>query len=158
MLARFFRYGVGITYSRSKDKFWNYLKCSGALSYISRDIDFLTRFDPNSLRDLINYLKTIWYKFWNYLKCTGALSYISRDINCLTRFDQKFQEILSTISKIFNTRSLGALRVPTSSWRPFGPLDFVLCALSDAQAVWPTPQWLDSVLACGWCVSLLIVC
>ena len=28
------------------------------------------------------------------------------------------------------TRSLGALRAPTSSWRPFGPLDFVLRALS----------------------------
>ena len=27
------------------------------------------------------------------------------------------------------TRSLGALRAPTSSWRPFGPLDFVLHAL-----------------------------
>ena len=27
------------------------------------------------------------------------------------------------------TRSLGALRAPTSSWRPFGPLDFVLCTL-----------------------------
>ena len=27
------------------------------------------------------------------------------------------------------TRSLGALRAPTSSWRPFGPLDFVLRAL-----------------------------
>ena len=26
-------------------------------------------------------------------------------------------------------RSLGALRAPTSSWGPFGPLDFVLCAL-----------------------------
>ena len=31
--------------------------------------------------------------------------------------------------KILNTRSLGALRAPTSSWRPFGPLDFVLRAL-----------------------------
>ena len=30
-----------------------------------------------------------------------------------------------------NTRSLGALRAPTSSWRPFGPLDFVL------RALWP---------------------
>merc|ERR1711954_60505 len=28
-----------------------------------------------------------------------------------------------------NTRSLGALRAPTSSWRPFGPLYFVLRAL-----------------------------
>ena len=27
------------------------------------------------------------------------------------------------------TRSLGALRAPASSWRPFGPLDFVLRAL-----------------------------
>ena len=27
------------------------------------------------------------------------------------------------------TRSLGALRAPTSSWRPFGPIDFVLGAL-----------------------------
>ena len=31
--------------------------------------------------------------------------------------------------KILPTRSLGALRAPTSSWRPFGPLDFVLRAL-----------------------------
>ena len=30
---------------------------------------------------------------------------------------------------IYITRSLGALRAPTSSWRPFGPLDFVLRAL-----------------------------
>ena len=32
-------------------------------------------------------------------------------------------------SKIYKTRSLGALRPPTSTWRPFGPLDFVLRAL-----------------------------
>ena len=31
--------------------------------------------------------------------------------------------------KYIQTRSLGALRAPTSSWRPFGPLDFVLRAL-----------------------------
>ena len=30
---------------------------------------------------------------------------------------------------VFCTRSLGALWAPTSSWRPFGPLDFVLRAL-----------------------------
>ena len=30
---------------------------------------------------------------------------------------------------LFTTRSLGARRAPTSSWRPFGPLDFVLHAL-----------------------------
>ena len=32
------------------------------------------------------------------------------------------------------TRSQGALRAPTSSWRPFGPLDFVLRTLS--QRLW----------------------
>ena len=31
--------------------------------------------------------------------------------------------------EIFDTRTLGALRAPTSRWRPFGPLDFVLRAL-----------------------------
>ena len=30
---------------------------------------------------------------------------------------------------ISDTKTLGALRAPTSSWRPFGPLDFILCAL-----------------------------
>ena len=30
---------------------------------------------------------------------------------------------------MYSTRSLGALQAPTSSWRPFGPLDFVLPAL-----------------------------
>ena len=33
------------------------------------------------------------------------------------------------MANIYITRSLGALRAPTSSWRPFGPLDFVLRAL-----------------------------
>ena len=37
--------------------------------------------------------------------------------------------------KIFETRSLGALRAPTSSWRSFGPLDFVLCALRTLRPV-----------------------
>ena len=36
---------------------------------------------------------------------------------------------LSVNWKYLPTRSVGALRVPTSSWRPFGPLDFVLRAL-----------------------------
>ena len=30
--------------------------------------------------------------------------------------------------QLFQYRSVGALRVPASSWRPFRPLDFVLCA------------------------------
>ena len=35
----------------------------------------------------------------------------------------------SPLYKYWRTRSLGALRAPTSSWRPFGTLDFVLRAL-----------------------------
>ena len=45
------------------------------------------------------------------------------------------------------TRGEGAPWAPTSSWTPFGPLDFVVHALRVAQAVWPTYQWLDSVFA-----------
>ena len=45
---------------------------------------------------------------------------------CLRSFSKLRIPILLLI------RSLGAL---SSSWRPFGPLDFILCAL---QAVWPT--------------------
>ena len=36
---------------------------------------------------------------------------------------------LSPLSPLSSTRNLEALRAPTSSWRPFGPLDFVLRAL-----------------------------
>ena len=46
------------------------------------------------------------------------------------------EKVSELVSKIFNTRSLGARWAPTSSWRPFGPafgpsglLDFVLRAL-----------------------------
>ena len=49
---------------------------------------------------------------------------------------------------LFHTRSLGALRAPTSSWRPFGPLDFVLCALRAFRPCDPHVG-LDSVLAFG---------
>ena len=50
---------------------------------------------------------------------------------------------------IFRTRSIGALRATTSSWKSFGPLNFVLHTPLGAQAVWPTQRWLDSVLAFG---------
>ena len=42
-----------------------------------------------------------------------------------------YQQVLSipTEYHYLITRSLGALRAPTSRWRPFGPLDFVLHAL-----------------------------
>ena len=40
------------------------------------------------------------------------------------------ESVAKTISYfLLLTRSLGALRAPTSSWGPFGPLDFVLRAL-----------------------------
>ena len=56
---------------------------------------------------------------------------------------------------IVKTRSLGALRAPTSSWRPFGPLGFVLHALRALRPCNPrVSHWivcypLDSVLAFG---------
>ena len=39
--------------------------------------------------------------------------------------------MMTTMTTMMNmmNRGLGALRAPTSSWRPFGPLDFVLRAL-----------------------------
>ena len=53
------------------------------------------------------------------------------------------------------TKSLGALRAPTSSWRPFGPLNFGLRALWALRLCdprvgdWIVCQPLDSVLAVG---------
>ena len=51
------------------------------------------------------------------------------------------------------TRSLGALWAPTSSWRPFGPLDFFLRALRALRPTfvgcWIVCWPLDSVLADG---------
>ena len=43
-----------------------------------------------------------------------------------TIYSPPHQNVLFALSK---TRSVGALRAPTSSWRPFEPLDFVLLAL-----------------------------
>ena len=37
--------------------------------------------------------------------------------------------MMMVIMMMMMTRSLGALRAPTSRWRPFGPLYFVLRAL-----------------------------
>ena len=45
--------------------------------------------------------------------------------------------------KYIQTRSLGALRAPTSSWRPFGPLDLVLRALRALRPVrLPAPPYI----------------
>ena len=48
--------------------------------------------------------------------------------NCVPGKGQNFGDNMVDTS-IFNTRSQGVLRAPTSSWRPFGPLDFILRAL-----------------------------
>ena len=85
--------------------------------------------------------------------------------------------ILAQFPLKISTRSLGALRTPSSSWMPFVPLDFFLRALwalspcdphvSDWISVlafgqcvspWIVCQPLDSVLALGQCVSRWIVC
>ena len=42
---------------------------------------------------------------------------------------------LLTPSVIYSTRSLGALQAPTSSWRSFGPLNFILRALRALRTV-----------------------
>ena len=64
---------------------------------------------------------------------------------------------------LLDTRSLEALWALTSSWKPFGHLDFVLRTLRalkpcDPRNIdWIVCQPLYSVLAIGQCVSLLIV-
>ena len=66
--------------------------------------------------------------------------------------------------QIFHTKSLGAVRAPTSSCRSFKPLDFVLRTLralrpSDPRiGEWIVCYPLNSVLASGQCVGLWIVC
>ena len=69
-----------------------------------------------------------------------------------------------TIMKDIQYRSLEALRAPTSSWRPFKPLDFVLRTLGALKPCdprhsdWIVCQPVDSVLANGQCVSRWTVC
>ena len=66
---------------------------------------------------------------------THQLQYIYKDIAIfsLRQLDgdqnKMFHRVLQIKFIIYTTRSLGALRAPTSSWRPFGPLDFILRAL-----------------------------
>ena len=42
--------------------------------------------------------------------------------------------------KLYPTRNLGALRALTSTWRPFGHLDFVHCAFRALSRVTHTPH------------------
>ena len=73
---------------------------------------------------------------------------------CLLYFSMT-NHIVPLKKKYNQTRSLGALRAPTSSWRPFEPLDFVLRALRALRPCDPSVgDWivcypLDSVLAVG---------
>ena len=50
-------------------------------------------------------------------------------VNWQSVFMEGKEHQASALVSILSTRSLGALRAPTSRWRPFGPLDFVLRAL-----------------------------
>ena len=59
-------------------------------------------------------------------------------------YPQHFSEYLFSIN-LYNTRSLGALWAPTSSWRPFGPLDFVLRAL---RALRPCDPRVGDLIVC----------
>ena len=60
-------------------------------------------------------------------KCCKLHHYIPSSL-CQCEPQQKVHQQYSS-TQYCSTRSLGALRAPTSSWRPSGPLDFVLCAL-----------------------------
>ena len=53
------------------------------------------------------------------------------------------------------TRSLGALRAPTSNWWPFGPAWLRPSRPSGAQAVWPT-QWCGHWIASLQCIGGLL--
>ena len=70
--------------------------------------------------------------------------YFERIYGRLQHYDCTQHTVL-LLYKYTNTRSLGALRAPTSSWRPFGPLVFVLRARSGR--VTHAIMWsLDSVI------------
>ena len=48
---------------------------------------------------------------------------------CATHGPPPTRQTTKAVFALFRTRSLGAIRALTSSWRPFGPLAFVLCAV-----------------------------
>ena len=65
------------------------------------------------------------YLVWKYY--SRFLPYLQRAFRKVRQFFDRNTETQER--QILHYRSLGALRAPTSSWRPFGPLDFVLRAL-----------------------------
>ena len=75
--------------------------------------------------------RSSWGNFWHSCNHRWKGSYlvdsiaVSVFVVILVEFDKYYQKQ----TQISLTRSLGALRAPTSSWGPFGPLDFVLRAL-----------------------------
>ena len=69
-------------------------------------------------------LREMTFRFYSihpsFIRCgLPAVTYLSS--KCRTNYSAEID--------YSNTRSLGAPRAPTSSWRPYGPLDFVLRAL-----------------------------
>ena len=72
--------------------------------------------------------------------CNNRDNFVDTFRQC-QRFNSKFDWFNSkSKSNIDSTRSLGPLRGPTSSWRPFGPAWLRPSRPSGAQAVWPTPS------------------
>ena len=80
-----------------------YVKCVGNITY---NMELWKYYTPN-----------ICEMCWKYYIQYGDMEILH------TQYLWNALEILHT------TRSLGALRAPTSNWRPFGPFDFTLCAL-----------------------------
>ena len=74
----------------------------------------------------------------------------SLTINCIKIIQQK-----DTLRQYIYTRSLGALRAPTSSWGPFGPPWLRPSRPSGAQAVWPT--LLLAIRFCSRSLPMMII-
>ena len=99
--------------------------------------------EKGSKTQLHNLTRWLWWLYKELLTiCSNFQGFqkalTSRLIFCsLVQMGMFFRNVIWLgffMNSLFNdnmkgTRSLGALRVPTSSWRPFGPLDFVLRAL-----------------------------
>ena len=63
------------------------------------------------------------------LSCQEQLKETLCRLTAEVQLQPAFEQAWGSLWKLYQTRSLGALRAPTSSWRPFGPLDFALRAL-----------------------------
>ena len=60
-------------------------------------------------------------------------------------------------SQLFSARSLGVIRAPTASWKPFGPLDFVLPGLRALRPCEPRRYYQDIILSLWWWDCVLVI-